>query len=124
MAEGREPQRLVDRRADLASLDPLEPLHVAVPRRRGIEHAPAPQRGPCAEYHGVAARRHDGLCQAELGVTLSAPDDSSVHLRRAVMHLEARAVTGRPFDEGVEGKIERKWYCRRLCNAGEDARED
>jgi hypothetical protein len=45
----------VDRRAELAALDPHEPLLVGVPRRRRVEHDAAADGRPLAEDDAVAA---------------------------------------------------------------------
>src|SRR6266700_5660886 len=81
--------RRMDRRGELAALEPLHPLEVGVARRARVEDESAADRRVRAQDDAVAARRDDGLGEPQLGVALADPGHASHGLARAVVHLDA-----------------------------------
>ena len=91
----------VDRRAEVAALQPLEALRVEAPRRARVEHRAAADGRRRAQDHPVAARRHDRLRQPQLREA-PAPDDARPRVRRAEVHLHV----GRDLRELLERDVE------------------
>ena len=91
----------MDRRAEVAALQPLEALRVEAPRRPRVEHRPAADGRRRAQHDPVAAGGHDRLREPQLREA-AATDDARPHVGRPEVRLHVRGNLRELLERDVE----------------------